>query len=109
MFPGDDATFIAFAAEPAGTDWRWQTWHLYPRCPLRSRRDGGPHREPVASMSRNRLFVIACTLIVVTTVSLISESSCRTRKLARILHHAITNIPMMSMEFAASATDHPPK
>jgi hypothetical protein len=30
-FPGDDAALTALAAEPDGTGWRWQTWHLYPR------------------------------------------------------------------------------
>ncbi|KZS61051.1 DUF2617 family protein [Mycobacterium ostraviense] len=30
MFPGDDAALTALAAEPHGTGWRWQTWHLYP-------------------------------------------------------------------------------
>jgi hypothetical protein len=30
MFPGDDAALTALAAEPDGTGWRWQTWHLYP-------------------------------------------------------------------------------
>ncbi len=29
-FPGDDAALTALAAEPDGTGWRWQTWHLYP-------------------------------------------------------------------------------
>ncbi|HEY1440023.1 MAG TPA: DUF2617 family protein [Mycobacterium sp.] len=33
-FPGDDAALTALAAEPDGTGWRWQTWHLYPRRPL---------------------------------------------------------------------------
>ena len=32
-FPGDDAALTALAAEPDGTGWRWQTWHLYPQCP----------------------------------------------------------------------------
>jgi Protein of unknown function DUF2617 len=32
-FPGDDAALTALAAEPDGTGWRWQTWHLYPRGP----------------------------------------------------------------------------
>ena len=30
VFPGDDAALTALAAEPDGTGWRWQTWHLYP-------------------------------------------------------------------------------
>jgi Protein of unknown function DUF2617 len=30
MFPGDDAALTALAAEPDGTGWHWQTWHLYP-------------------------------------------------------------------------------
>jgi len=30
MFPGDDAALTALAAEPDGSGWRWQTWHLYP-------------------------------------------------------------------------------
>ena len=30
MFPGDDAALTALVAEPDGTGWRWQTWHLYP-------------------------------------------------------------------------------
>jgi Protein of unknown function DUF2617 len=29
-FPGDDAALTALAAEPDGSGWRWQTWHLYP-------------------------------------------------------------------------------
>jgi hypothetical protein len=29
-FPGDDAALTALAAEPDGTGWHWQTWHLYP-------------------------------------------------------------------------------
>ncbi len=29
-FPGDDSALTALAAEPDGTGWRWQTWHLYP-------------------------------------------------------------------------------
>jgi hypothetical protein len=29
-FPGDDAALTALAAQPDGTGWRWQTWHLYP-------------------------------------------------------------------------------
>lgn len=29
-FPGDDAALTVLAAEPEGTGWRWQTWHLYP-------------------------------------------------------------------------------
>lgn len=29
-FPGDDAALTALTAEPDGTGWRWQTWHLYP-------------------------------------------------------------------------------
>lgn len=29
-FPGDDAALTALAAEPDGTGWRWQSWHLYP-------------------------------------------------------------------------------
>jgi hypothetical protein len=32
-FPGDDAALTALAAEPDGTGWRWQTWHLYPAAP----------------------------------------------------------------------------
>jgi len=32
-FPGDDAALTALAAEPDGTGWRWQTWHLYPGYP----------------------------------------------------------------------------
>ena len=32
-FPGDDAALTALAAEPDGTGWRWQTWHLYPSSP----------------------------------------------------------------------------
>lgn len=32
-FPGDDAALTALAAEPDGTGWRWQTWHLYPLRP----------------------------------------------------------------------------
>ena len=32
-FPGDDAALTALAAEPDGTGWRWQTWHLYPGHP----------------------------------------------------------------------------
>jgi Protein of unknown function DUF2617 len=35
-FPGDDAALTALAAEPDGTGWGWQTWHLYPRPPLGS-------------------------------------------------------------------------
>lgn len=35
-FPGDDAALTALAAEPDGTGWRWQTWHLYPRSPVGS-------------------------------------------------------------------------
>jgi hypothetical protein len=35
-FPGDDAALTALTAEPDGTGWRWQTWHLYPRSPLGS-------------------------------------------------------------------------
>ncbi len=30
VFPGDDAALTALSAEPDGTGWRWQTWHLYP-------------------------------------------------------------------------------
>lgn len=30
VFPGDDAALTALAAEPDGSGWRWQTWHLYP-------------------------------------------------------------------------------
>jgi hypothetical protein len=33
-FPGDDAALTALSAEPDGTGWRWQTWHLYPRSPV---------------------------------------------------------------------------
>ncbi|MEE6139636.1 DUF2617 family protein [Mycobacterium sp. 050128] len=33
-FPGDDAALTVLAAEPDGTGWRWQTWHLYPQRPL---------------------------------------------------------------------------
>jgi hypothetical protein len=29
-FPGDEAALTALAAEPDGSGWRWQTWHLYP-------------------------------------------------------------------------------
>ena len=29
-FPGDDAALTALAAQPDGTGWLWQTWHLYP-------------------------------------------------------------------------------
>lgn len=29
-FPGDDAALTALSAQPDGTGWRWQTWHLYP-------------------------------------------------------------------------------
>ena len=29
-FPGDDAALTALAAEPDGSGWRWQTWHLDP-------------------------------------------------------------------------------
>ncbi|WP_077081583.1 DUF2617 family protein [Mycobacterium numidiamassiliense] len=29
-FPGDDAALTVLSAEPDGTGWRWQTWHLYP-------------------------------------------------------------------------------
>jgi hypothetical protein len=32
-FPGDDAALTALTAEPDGTGWRWQTWHLYPAVP----------------------------------------------------------------------------
>jgi hypothetical protein len=32
-FPGDDAALTALAAQPDGTGWRWQTWHLYPDTP----------------------------------------------------------------------------
>ena len=32
-FPGDDAALTVLAAEPDGTGWRWQTWHLYPGHP----------------------------------------------------------------------------
>jgi hypothetical protein len=35
-FPGDDAALTALAAEPDGTGWRWQTWHLYPGHPAGS-------------------------------------------------------------------------
>lgn len=35
-FPGDDAALTALAAEPDGTGWRWQTWHLYPMYPAGS-------------------------------------------------------------------------
>jgi hypothetical protein len=35
-FPGDDAALTVLAAEPDGTGWRWQTWHLYPHSPLGS-------------------------------------------------------------------------
>ena len=34
-FPGDDAALTALAAEPDGSGWRWQTWHLYPMYPAR--------------------------------------------------------------------------
>lgn len=30
VFPGDDAALTALSAEPDGSGWRWQTWHLYP-------------------------------------------------------------------------------
>lgn len=30
VFPGDDAALTALAAEPDGSGWQWQTWHLYP-------------------------------------------------------------------------------
>jgi hypothetical protein len=30
VFPGDEAALTALVAEPDGTGWRWQTWHLYP-------------------------------------------------------------------------------
>jgi hypothetical protein len=36
VFPGDDAALTALAAEPDGTGWRWQTWHLYPAHPAGS-------------------------------------------------------------------------
>lgn len=29
-FPGDGAALTALTAEPDGSGWRWQTWHLYP-------------------------------------------------------------------------------
>jgi Protein of unknown function DUF2617 len=32
-FPGDDAALTVLAAQPDGTGWRWQTWHLYPARP----------------------------------------------------------------------------
>jgi hypothetical protein len=32
-FPGDNAALTALAAEPDGSGWRWQTWHLYPVAP----------------------------------------------------------------------------
>ena len=51
VFPGDDAALTALVAEPDGTGWRWQTWHLYPR---HRAGHGGPHRQPVASMSRQQ-------------------------------------------------------
>src|SRR5271168_24766 len=35
-FPGDDAALTVLAAEPDGTGWRWQTWHLYPQRPFGS-------------------------------------------------------------------------
>jgi Protein of unknown function DUF2617 len=35
-FPDDDAALTALAAEPDGSGWRWQTWHLYPNSPLGS-------------------------------------------------------------------------
>lgn len=35
-FPGDDAALTVLAAEPDGTGWCWQTWHLYPRNPFGS-------------------------------------------------------------------------
>jgi hypothetical protein len=33
VFPGDEAALTALVAEPDGTGWRWQTWHLYPTGP----------------------------------------------------------------------------
>ncbi len=39
--------------------------------PGRQRRDGGPHREPVASVSRNRLLLISGALALAATASLI--------------------------------------
>ncbi|OBJ55559.1 DUF2617 family protein [Mycobacterium asiaticum] len=30
VFPGDDAALTALAAQPDGSGWQWQTWHLYP-------------------------------------------------------------------------------
>ena len=53
-FPGDDAALTALAAEPDGTGWRWQTWHLYPGGSPAARwstpRAGGIH-EPEADCS----------------------------------------------------------
>jgi hypothetical protein len=48
MFPGDDAALTALAAEPDGSGWRWQTWHLYPGCPA------GPGGTVVHTASRWR-------------------------------------------------------
>ncbi|GAB7141929.1 DUF2617 family protein [Mycobacterium riyadhense] len=36
VFPGDDAALTALVAEPDGSGWRWQTWHLYPLHPCGS-------------------------------------------------------------------------
>lgn len=36
VFPGDDAALTALSAAPDAAGWRWQTWHLYPRDPLRT-------------------------------------------------------------------------
>ncbi|OBA59041.1 hypothetical protein A5647_18360 [Mycobacterium sp. 1100029.7] len=47
-FPGDDAALTVLAAEPDGTGWCWQTWHLYPRYP------GGSGGEVVHTASRWR-------------------------------------------------------
>jgi hypothetical protein len=32
-FPGDAAALTAIHAVSDGTGWRWETWHLYPKCP----------------------------------------------------------------------------
>ena len=51
-FPGDAAALTAHPAEPDGTGWRWETWHLYPK---RHRRHRRSHRKPVAAVTRGRL------------------------------------------------------
>ncbi|MET0899362.1 MAG: DUF2617 family protein [Mycobacterium sp.] len=30
QFPGDGAALTALSAQPDGSGWAWQTWHLYP-------------------------------------------------------------------------------